>query len=146
MKERARLSSGNMLLLELLFALIFFGLTLSVTLSVFGEAYALSRKAEGINLAVSESNDAAEIIRAGESVSEIEEGLLLKGLAKDAEGIYSMSYGDGRYNMKVDTSISGRLYTADVSCYDTSGADGGAEPLYSLTVEHAIKGGTEDGR
>ena len=75
MKERTRLSAGNMLLLELLFALIFFSLTLSVTLSVFGEAYALSRQAEGRNLAVAEANDVAEIIRSAAYASEMD-GLL----------------------------------------------------------------------
>ena len=70
MKERTRLSSGNMLLLELLFAIIFFSLTLSVTLSVFGEAYALSRQAEGKDLAVAEANDVAEIIRSSEYASQ----------------------------------------------------------------------------
>ena len=70
MKERTRLSSGNMLLLELLFAIIFFSLTLSVTLSVFGEAYVLSRRAEGLDLAVAEANDVAEIIRSAKRVSD----------------------------------------------------------------------------
>ena len=145
MKERTRLSAGNMLLLELLFAIIFFSLTLSVTLSVFGEAYALSRQAEGRNLAVAESNDVAEIIRSAEYASEIDGLLSLKGLVSEAEHRYAMDFGDGRYRMVVSTGLQGRLYTADIECYDQAGGptDGS---VYKLVVEHAVKEGSGDGR
>ena len=140
MKERVRLSSGNMLLLELLFALVFFSLTLSVTLSVFGEAYALSREAEGRDLAVAETNDVAEIIRSAESAQEIGELLSMKGLAKDSAGRYQMNYGDGRYSMIINEAVQGRLYTAEISCYKATDADASEAPLvYELTVEHALK-------
>ena len=138
MKERTRLSSGNMLLLELLFAIIFFSLTLSVTLSVFGEAYALSRQAEGKELAVAESNDVAEIIRSSVYASEIDDLLALKGLTRDSDGRYISSYGNGRYTMVVSTSLDGRLYTANIACYDSNvNADPAA--IYELKVEHAVR-------
>ncbi|MBQ9607784.1 MAG: hypothetical protein IJV16_11540 [Lachnospiraceae bacterium] len=145
MKERTRLSAGNMLLLELLFALIFFSLTLSVTLSVFGEAYALSRQAEGRNLAVAEANDVAEIIRSAAYASEMDGLLSLKGLRKEADGRYTAEYGDGKYRMIVSTGLQGRLYTADIECYDPSGSSPD-EPIYGLQVDHAVKGGGADGR
>lgn len=142
MKERTRLSSGNMLLLELLFALIFFSLTLSVTLSVFGEAYVMSRQAEGVNLAVAEANDVAEIIRSAEKASDIEGLLSLKGLSRMSDGIYMSSYGDDRYDIIVTSSQSGRLYSAVITC--RKAGDAPEEPaLYELAVDHALKG--EDG-
>ena len=140
MKERARLSSGNMLLLELLFALIFFSLTLAVTLSVFGNAYVLSREAEGRDLAVAEANDVAEIIRSAKTLQEINELLEMKGLSADSSGRYRMDYGDGRYSMVLDETVQGRLFTGEISCYKTADADSSEEtPVYELTVEHAIK-------
>ena len=138
MKERTRLSSGNMLLLELLFALIFFSLTLSVTLSVFGEAYVLSRQAEGRDMAVAETNDVAEIIRSAEYASEIDALLARKGLTKDADGHYVGGYGDGKYSMMISTSISGKLYTADIACYDLKNS-GQTDAIYTLEVDHAVR-------
>ncbi|MCR5775299.1 MAG: hypothetical protein K6G42_09475 [Lachnospiraceae bacterium] len=143
MKERTRLSSGNMLLLELLFALIFFSLTLSVTLSVFGKAYAISLQAEGKEAAVAESNDVAEIIRSASGESEIKELLKAKGVTEESDGHYSMIYGDGRYRMEISTSVKGKLYTADIACYDPKNPDAS---LYDLKVEHALKEGSDDGR
>lgn len=144
MKERVRLSSGNMLLLELLFALIFFSLTLSVTLSVFGEAYVLSRQAEGRDMAVAEANDVAEIIRSAEYISEIEGLLSQKGLVRGADGQYTGEYSDSKYGIVVSTSVSGRLYTADIACYDfLSDEMYPASAIYELKVEHAVKDGMQ---
>lgn len=138
MKERTRLSSGNMLLLELLFAIIFFSLTLSVTLSVFGEAYVLSRQAEGLDLAVAEANDVAEIIRSAKRVSDMDDLLALAGLSKTGDGVYQSSYGDDKYALTVTSSLSGRLYSAVISCREAGAAEG--EPaMYEITVEHALK-------
>lgn len=145
MKEKTRLSAGNMLLLELLFAIIFFSLTLSVTLSVFGEAYALSRQAEGRNLAVAEANDVAEIIRSAVYASDVEGLLALKGLTGNGDGTYTMEYGDGKYRMVVTTGLQGRLYTADIECYNAAG-EPDAEAVYGLKVDHAVKEGGADGR
>ena len=141
MRERTRLSSGNMLLLELLFALIFFGLTLSVTLSVFGEAYVLSKQAEARDMAVAETNDVAEVIRSSEYSSEIDELLTAKGLTKDSDGNYTADFGDGKYNMVISTALSGKLYTANIKCYDPQNPDG--SPIYELTVDHAVKDGAQ---
>ena len=138
MKERTRLSSGNMLLLELLFALIFFSLTLSVTLSVFGEAYVLSRQAEGRDMAVAEVNDVAEIIRSADHVSEIEEMLIRKGFSKGADGLYNEKYGDDKYRMTISAAVAGRLYTANIACYDLRNEE---TPIYELKIEHAVKDG-----
>ena len=144
MKERTRLSSGNMLLLELLFALIFFSLTLSVTLSVFGEAYVLSRQAEGRDMAVAEANDVAEMIRSSEYISEIDGLLTRRGFSRDSQGNYTGDYGDGKYRMVVSTTIAERLFTADIACYDSNIEETDpAAAVYELKVEHAVKDGTK---
>jgi hypothetical protein len=138
-KERTRLSSGNMLLLELLFAMIFFGLSLSVTLSVFGEAYVLSKQAEGKDMAVAEANDVAEIIRSARSASEIDDLFTVKGLTKNTDGKYTAGFGNNKYDMVISTALSGRLFSADIKCYDLRNEDG--TPIYELTVEHVLKDG-----
>ncbi len=140
MKERTRLSSGNMLLLELLFALIFFSLTLSVTLSVFGEAYVLSRQAEGLDLSVAEANDVAEIIRSAKRVSDMDGLLALAGLTKTGDGTYMSSYGEDKYDLTVTTSLSGRLYSAVITCRE-AGAAPDEPAMYELSVDHALKEG-----
>lgn len=144
MKERTRLSSGNMLLLELLFAIIFFSLALSVTLSVFGEAYVLSKQAEGRDMAVAETNDVAEMIRSAQYASEMDDLFARKGLTKDADGHYVGGYGDGRYSMMISSEITGKLYSADIACYDLKNS-GQTDAIYTLRVDHAVKEET-DGR
>ncbi len=147
MRARQRLSSGDMLLLELVFAIIFFSLSIAATMSVFGTAYELSSGAADKNRAVTETNAAAEIIRSSDTVSEADKLLKKGGFTGDASGVYTRDYGDGRYRMKIETALRGRLYTAGVACYKKeSGTETISEPIYSLTVEHAMKGETADGR
>ena len=146
MRARQRLSSGDLLLLELVFAIIFFSLSIAATMSVFGKAYELSSGAAGRNMAVTESNAAAEIIRASSDEAEADE-LLKKGGFTFSQGRYFKDYGDGKYCMTVDTAKEGRLFRADISCYKVTDADAPAsDPVYSLTIEHAMKGDATDGR
>lgn len=146
MRARQRLSSGDLLLLELVFAIIFFSLSLAATMSVFGKAYELSSGAAGRNMAVTESNAAAEIIRASSDEAEADE-LLKKAGFTSRQGRYLKDYGDGKYSMTINTSREGRLFKADISCYKVTDADAPAsDPVYSLTIEHAMKGEGADGR
>ena len=44
----------------------------------------------------------------------------------------------------VSTSVSGRLYTADIACYDfLSDEMYPASAIYELKVEHAVKDGMQ---
>ena len=58
---------------------------------------------------------------------------------------FLMTYGDGDYRMTIDTSQTGRLYQAEISCYADTG-EAGSEPVYELMVEHALKTGDQNGR
>ncbi len=146
MRARQRLSSGDLLLLELVFAIVFFSLSIAATMSVFGKAYELSVGASGRNMAVTESNAAAEIIRSSSNEAEVGELLKKRGFAA-SQGRYLRDYGDGRYSMTIDTSSKGRLFTAEISCYSATDADApSVEPIYTITVEHAMKGDGSDGR
>lgn len=133
MKERYRLSSGQLLLLELVLAITFFGLTIAVTLAVFGNAYEMSVKAEAEEKAVSETNNVIEIIRSASDETEIEELLKLYGLSKKSENIYEETYGNDKYTLTVNSHVEDKLYTADISCFSAD------EPIYAISVEHAIK-------
>ncbi len=147
MRAGQRLSSGDLLLLELVFAIVFFSLSIAATMSVFGNAYEMSSKASARNTAVAETNSVIEIIRSSATETEADEMLQKTGFVKDDKGIYSKEYGDGKYNMKMETAVSGKLYTADVSCYYSKGeSEPEADPFYSIKVEHAIKEVGADGK
>ncbi len=140
MNLRQRLSAGNLLLLELILALIFFSLTMSATMSVFGRAYEMSKEAAGIDMALAQSNSAIEIVRSADTYEEIRDILTGNGFTSPEEGKYEKEYGDGRYNMELTLSKEGNLLTADVSCLDTGHGEDTAEPLYEISIKHALKG------
>ncbi|MBO6147748.1 MAG: hypothetical protein J6O55_00220 [Lachnospiraceae bacterium] len=136
MKTRGRLSSGNLLLLELIFAIFFFCLSVAVTVSVFGKAFSMSRNAYSGNKAVAEAKSVAEIIRSVETVAEAEKYLLEKGLYPNADGDYELLYGDGRYRLVLSATLDGNLYTGEIICTVVSSG----EDIYKLTVSHWMKG------
>ena len=139
MKKRQRLSSGNLLLLELIFAMFFFSFAVTVTVSVLGMAYQMSESAYASNMAVLQSKDVAEIVRACGSESEAGELLAQKGLSPDGRGGYSMLYGQDKYRLSLSLSeneIDG-LYTADIVCRKVSSGD----QIYELSIDHRMTGG-----
>lgn len=140
MNLRQRLSAGNLLLLELIFALIFFSLTMAATMSVFGRAYEMSKDAAGIDMALAQSNSAIEIIRSVDRSEEIRNILTGNGFSNPEEGKYEKEYGDGRYNMELILSKEDNLITADISCLDNEDRADTAEPLYEISIKHAVKG------
>ncbi len=140
MNLRQRLSSGNLLLLELILALIFFSLTMAATMSVFGRAYEMSKQAAGIDMALAQSNSAIEIVRSADTAEEIRETLTGEGYSNPEEGRYEKEYGDGKYNMELTLSEDGNLVTADISCLDNADGKDTAEPLYEISIKHAVKG------
>ncbi|MCR5024926.1 MAG: hypothetical protein K6A90_11440 [Lachnospiraceae bacterium] len=140
MNLRQRLSAGNLLLLELILALVFFSLTMAATMSVFGRAYEMSKDAAGIDMALAQSNSAIEIIRSVDRSEEIRNILTGNGFSNPEEGRYEKGYGDGRYNMELILSKEGNLITADISCLDNEDRADTAEPLYEISIKHAVKG------
>lgn len=140
MNLRQRLTAGNLLLLELILALIFFSLTMSATMSVFGRAYEMSKEAAGIDMALAQSNSAIEIIRSSDTPEEIRDMLTGNGFTNPEEGKYEKEYGDGRYNMELTISEEGNLTTACISCLDIEHSEDTAEPLYEISIKHALKG------
>jgi hypothetical protein len=145
MKARRRLSSGDLLLLELVFAIIFFCLAMAATMSVFGKAYEMSDLAKGQDLAVVETNAVAEIIRASKSSDEADKLLKASGLESVGKGEYSKTYGDGKYVMSILTSETDGMYTAQMHCVKQgAGAD---EPgVYDISIDHYMRGEAGDGR
>ena len=143
MKTGNRLSSGNLMLLELVFAIIFFCLAMAASMSVFGNAYEMSSRAEDQDAALRETDSAAEIIRSSETKEEMDSLLTAAGFTGSMETGYEKLVCDDRYRLTISLSESGKLIQADMLCY--SAKDGTQsepmEPFYDLSIKHALKGG-----
>ncbi len=133
MNIRRRLTSGDMLLLELIFAIVFFCLAMAASMSVFGNAYEMSSKAAARDMAVREAASAAEIVRSAESFKEAGELLVRAGYTFSGSG-YEKTFGDEGNTISVNLKEAGKLITADIRCYDLSGTE--EDAIYSLTVDH----------
>ncbi len=140
MNNKERPSSGSLLMLELIFAIVFFALAIAVTVSVFGKAYVLSSKATAIDMAVAETNDIAEMIRSSDSEGEIEDLISKKGMKKVSDGKYEMPYGEGKFSLDMSVDREGKLYSASMVCVDNSTG----EDVYDILIQHALKGGGDE--
>ena len=140
MNLKQRLSSGNLLLMELIFALAFFSVAMAATMSVFGRSYEMSKEAAGINMALRESNSAIEIIRSSDDTGEIGSTLEKAGFSPAGDTGYEKEYGDGKYSMELSFKEEGNLLTADITCFEKNKDT--SDPLYEISIKHALKGGT----
>lgn len=131
MNIKRRLSSGDLLLLELVFAIVFFCLAMAASMSVFGNAYEMSAKAAATDEAVREAVSAAEMIRASSSPEEAGDFLKMNGFTPVSESRFEKKYGDEESVISVTLSTSGRLITGNIECCDKQG-----ESIYSLSVDH----------
>ena len=145
---KRRLSSGDLMLLELVFAIVFFCLSMAAAMSVFGNAYEMSSVAEDRDISVREISSAAEIIRASDSKEEMGSYLLSEGFATAGNDVYEKTYGDGEYRLVITVTGTGTLYSADMSCYyvKSTASHNTKEAFYDLVVKHSMKGDSEDGR
>ncbi|MCR4590835.1 MAG: hypothetical protein K5668_08450 [Lachnospiraceae bacterium] len=147
MLRKRRLSSGDLMLLELVFAIIFFCLTMAGTMSVFGNAYEMSTVAEDRDLATRETATAAEIIRASGSRTEMDGLLQSNGFTPAGENVYEKTYGDGKYRLTISVSMPETMLNADMACYYTksTASHSSDEAFYDLNIRHSMKGGDSDG-
>ncbi len=145
---KRRLSSGDLMLLELIFAIIFFCFSMAATMSVFGNAYEMSQLAGDRDVSIREAASAAEIIRAADTEKEMDSYLTAEGFAPSGENVYEKTYGDGKYRINVVLSMSGTLLNADLNCYynKSTTVHSTDEAFYRLNIKHSMKGGSEDGR
>ncbi len=147
MREKHRLSSGQLLLLELVIAVGFFSMSVAVTMSIFGNAYAMSSEAEAKKHAVYKADDISEIIRSESEETEIDRSLKDYGFVNN-NGIYEMRYSEDKYRVTVSPFVAGRLYEAELDFYDESDEleNTETEPFYTVIIDHALKkGGANDG-
>ena len=135
MKFKRRLTSGDLLLLELVFAIIFFCLTMSASMAVFGNAYEMSSKAESLDSAVRESNSAIEIIRSSATAEEIDSGFASSGYTGAPLRSYTKEYDNGKYRIDIAVSVTGNLYSAVINCYKQSDPE---TSIYDISVKHAL--------
>ena len=144
MNIKRRLSSGDLMLLELVFAIIFFSLAIAASMSVFGNAYEMSHVAESRSQAVRETDSAAEVIRSSETKEEMESLLTGNGFGIKGNGCYEKLFGNDAYRLIINVSESERLINADMRCFYTkdSASYSSSEPFYDLTIQHAVKGGS----
>ncbi len=147
MRYRKRLSSGDLLLLELIFAIVFFSLAMAASMSVFGNAYEMSSKAEKLDSAIRESDSAAEMIRSSGTEDEINYLFTNNGYSVSPDGEFSKEYNNGKSIIVITTSVDGKLFTGDIACYDAPGkaSEKTAEPVYDISIKHALTGSEKEG-
>ncbi len=149
MRKRHRLSSGQLLLLEIVFAVTFFCIAVAVTMSIFGRAYEMSSYARAKKEAVLETDNTSEIIRSCEDKEEIDERLTDYGFEYTDNGVYIKHYGDGRYRIMIVPELKkeSRIYSANITNYIEKELDDNpnAESVFSVIVDHVIdEGGAEN--
>ncbi len=124
------------MLLELIFAIVFFCLAMAASMSVFGNAYEMSSKAAAKDTAVREATSVAEVVRSAESVEEAGELLKQAGFAFSGAR-YEKGYGVEGHTVFVRIDSAEKLMTANIGCFDNPDASGDA--IYSLTIHHRIQ-------
>ena len=148
MSEKHSLSSGQLLLLELIFAVGFFCFSAAVTMSIFGKAYVLSENSAAKERAAIEADAVSDTIRSVYDEAEINELLVKLGFECKSDGSYEKLFEDGKYRMVIVPSVEKRLYKAEIKSFVTSNSDetSNMEPVFSMEVLHALKnGGKKDG-
>lgn len=148
MRERRRLSSGQLLLMELIIAVGFFCFSAAVAMSIFGKAYVLSIGSAAKERSAIEADSVSEIIRSVSDEAEIDEMLRKMGFECKSDGSYEKIFDEGKYKMVIVSSVEKRLYKAEIKSFivSKSGDVSDTEPVFTMEVLHALKnGGLRDG-
>ncbi|SKB74386.1 hypothetical protein SAMN06296386_104318 [Lachnospiraceae bacterium] len=148
MREKSRLSSGQLLLLELIFAVAFFCVSAAVTMSIFGKAYEISAESEAKTSAAHEADAVSEVIRSVSDEAEIDGFLRENGFELQENGSYEKIYDNGKFCMTITPSVNGRLYSAEINSYvaEKRRKEPDTEPVFTMVIKHALrKGGSGDG-
>ncbi len=137
---RRRLSSGDLMLLELVFAIVFFCLAMAASMSVFGTSYEMSAKAAAKDEAVREVTSAAEIVRSSASAEDAGELLKKAGFTAASSSQYEKKYGEKGECIYVTLSSTETLLTAALECRAPAGngEEASESVIYSLKVDHCI--------
>ena len=148
MRERHRLSSGQLLLMELIIAVGFFCFSAAVTMSIFGKAYVISVESAAKERSAIEADSVSETIRSVSNEAEIDELLRKLGYECKSDGNYEKIFDEGKYKMVIVSSVEKRLYKAEIKSFIISRSDDASdtEPVFTMEVLHALKnGGMGDG-
>lgn len=137
-QRRSTSHSSSLLLLELIFAIFFFLIACVICVQLFLNARLLSKNAQALSYGVTQCSNAAQIILAADSVTEMEQ-LLQKAfpemiLPSDS----SVSVPSRNLSSPCETFISwqvqNNLLTAVICFRETSDSD----PIYELTLDHYL--------
>jgi hypothetical protein len=135
MNKKATARSSSLFLIELMMAILFFSVTAGICVQFFVKARLMSQDAVDLNAAVSECTSAAEAILAGDDLSDIRACLTAvypqASFSEDNTGALTDQ-------LSVTFSQEDSLLTATV-VYQLEAEE---DPVYSLTVEKYLPGGT----
>ncbi len=155
MKNRKRVGSPLLFLLELVFSILFFSLASAVCVGLFAQSHERSRQARELNLAVNTVSSAAELVTASDSLEQLQllmeaeyadlactadENTLVAVASLDGNFCPAES-GSGEYTLTVSTVMEGHMLRAEL---DVTGQSG--ESVYCQTVLHHIQRGNSHGQ
>ncbi len=155
MKNRKRVGSPLLFLLELVLSILFFSLASAVCVGLFAQAHERSREARELNLAVNTVSSAAELVTASDGLTRLQtlleaeytdlsctvDGHTLLAAAPLDEQFRPGSPGSGVYTLNVSAALEGQMLRAQV---EVTGP--GGERIYGQTVLHHIQRGNSYGQ
>lgn len=155
MKNRKRVGSPLLFLLELVFSILFFSLASAVCVGLFAQAHERSREARELNLAVNTVSTAAELITASDGMTRLQslmeaeytdltctaDGNTLLAAVPLDENFRPAEPCSGVYTLTVSAALEGQMLRAQVEVTGPSG-----ESVYGQTVLHHIQRGNSHGQ
>ncbi len=155
MKNRKRVGSPLLFLLELVFSILFFSLASAVCVGLFAQSHERSREARELNLAVNTVSSAAELVTASDGLAQLQslmeaeytdlactadENTLVAVAALDGD-FCPGSPGSGVYTLTVSVVLEGQMLHSELEVTGQSG-----ESVYCQTVLHHIQRGNSHGQ
>ena len=107
-----RRSKSSLFLMELIIIICFFALASVICMQLFAAAHTISRRSTGIQMAVMNAQNAAEIFVATGNTY----GMWFD---ENWNEIYSGNYSDGRYKMEIQKTRQDNVIIADINVIDT---------------------------
>lgn len=155
MKNRKRVGSPLLFLLELVFSILFFSLASAVCVGLFAQSHEQSREARELNLAVNTVSSTAELVMASDGLAQLrtlmeEEytGLTCSGDERTLVAVAALDSNfcptgtsDGEYTLTVTAVLEEYMLRSELEVTRQSG-----QSVYCQTVLHHIQRGNGYGQ
>lgn len=150
MQKNTTHSKSGLFLMEMIFVLLFLGLTCAICVKLFAASYTARQSAREKNHIQELTVSAGEILEGTDGTADSFLALLPDGALDGSQLQYyfdrnwqSTSYGEAFYAMTIGLSVTDTTKSADISFHRLSGANTG-ETLYTLTLRYPVTSEKEE--